>query len=114
MAKTALSNSIFLQGDATISRNVGVSTTTSTVAGTPGDIKFFASPSAGGYAGWVYTVDNDWYRFANVSTSSTENVSQLDRLGIASAAGPGAAELVIGLDNVEEYSSGYDAAQEMV
>ena len=104
-------NSIFLQGDATISRNVGVSTTTPTVAGTPGDIKFFASPSAGGYAGWVYTVDNDWYRFANVSTSSTENVSQLDRLGIASAAGPGAAELVIGLDNVEEYSSGYDAAQ---
>ena len=104
-------NSIFLQGDATISRNVGVATSTPTVAGTPGDIKFFASPSAGGYAGWVYTVDNDWYRFANVSTSSTENVSQLDRLGIASAAGPGDAELVIGLDNVKEYSAGYDAAQ---
>ena len=32
-----------------------------------GDIVYNANPNEGGYVGWVYTVENGWRRFGNVS-----------------------------------------------
>ena len=54
------SNSIFLQGDATVSRKYTVGISTPSLSGNPGDIVYNADPADGGYTGWVYSVDNDW------------------------------------------------------
>ena len=76
-------NSIFLQGDATVSRKYTVGVTQPTVSGNPGDIAYYADPNRGGYVGWIYTLENDWYRFGNISLSETENHMIFDRVGIA-------------------------------
>ena len=75
-------NSMFLQGDSTVSRKYTVGVTQPTLAGNPGDVVYFANPTKGGYIGWVYTTDNNWFRFGNVSASSTENAGIFDRIGI--------------------------------
>ena len=87
-------NSMFLQGDSTVSRKYTVGVTQPTLAGNPGDIVYFANPTKGGYIGWVYTTDNDWFRFGNVSVSSTENAGSFDRIGIGTTTA-GSAELFI-------------------
>ena len=87
-------NSMFLQGDSTVSRKYTVGVTQPTLAGNPGDVVYFANPTKGGYIGWVYTTDNDWFRFGNVSVSSTENAGQFDRIGIGTTTA-GSAELFI-------------------
>ncbi|NDG31602.1 hypothetical protein EB118_16235, partial [bacterium] len=76
-------NSIFLQGDATVSRKYTVGVTQPTVSGNPGDIAYYTDPNRGGYVGWIYTLENDWYRFGNISISETENHMIFDRVGIA-------------------------------
>ena len=76
-------NTIFLQGNATVSRKYTVGITQPTIAGNPGDIVYYADPNRGGYVGWIYTLENDWYRFGNVSISETENHMIFDRVGIA-------------------------------
>ena len=76
-------NSIFLQGDATVSRKYTVGVTQPTVSGNPGDIAYYADPNRGGYVGWIYTLENEWYRFGNISISETENHMIFDRVGIA-------------------------------
>jgi hypothetical protein len=76
-------NSIFLQGNATVSRKYTVGVTQPTVSGNPGDIAYYADPNRGGYVGWIYTLENDWYRFGNISISETENHMIFDRVGIA-------------------------------
>jgi hypothetical protein len=63
--------SLFLQGDATISRKYTVGISTPTNAGNPGDVVYQATPESGGTAGWIYTADNNWRRFGPVSTSTT-------------------------------------------
>ena len=63
------SNSLFLQGDATVSRKYTVGIATPSLAGNPGDVVYYANPTDGGYTGWVYSVDNAWRRFGNVSLS---------------------------------------------
>ena len=60
-------NSIFLQGNAVVSRNYTVGITTPTDAGNPGDVVYNANPTKGGTIGWTYTVDNSWYPFGAVS-----------------------------------------------
>ena len=60
-------NSLFLQGTTTVSRNYSVGVTQPTLAGNAGDVVFNANPTKGGYVGWVYTTDNNWFRFGNVS-----------------------------------------------
>ena len=87
-------NSMFLQGDSTVSRKYTVGVTQPTLAGNPGDVVYFANPTKGGYIGWVYTTDNEWFRFGNVSVSSTENAGQFDRVGIGTTTA-GSAELFI-------------------
>ena len=88
-------NSIFLQGDATVSRKYTVGVTQPTVSGNPGDIAYYADPNRGGYVGWIYTLENEWYRFGNISISETENHMIFDRVGIATTSA-GTSRLVIG------------------
>ena len=87
--------SLFLQGDATISRKYTVGTTEPTLAGNTGDIVYLDNPEKGGYIGWVYTTDNDWHRFGNVSISLTSNVYTFDQVGIATTS-PGNSKLLVG------------------
>ena len=59
--------SLFLQGDATISRKYTVGIATPTNAGNPGDVVYNANPTPGGILGWTYTTDNNWHTFGAVS-----------------------------------------------
>jgi hypothetical protein len=76
------SNHLFLQGDATVSRKYTVGGSTPSLAGNPGDVVYNANPEKGGYLGWVYTTDNEWYRFGNVSVSESGDISFFDQVGI--------------------------------
>jgi hypothetical protein len=78
--------SIFLQGNATVSRKYTVGIATPSLAGNSGDIVYNATPDKGGYLGWVYTNQNDWYRFGNVSLSQDSNVALFDQVGIGTTA----------------------------
>ena len=60
-------NNLFLQGSAIISRNITIGVGTPSLAGNPGDVVFNANPTSGGYAGWVFTTNNEWQRFGAVS-----------------------------------------------
>ena len=93
-------NSLFLQGSTTVSRNYSVGVTQPTLAGNAGDVVFNANPTKGGYVGWVYTTDNNWFRFGNVSASSTESSGIFDRIGIGTTT-PGGCELRIGSGRTE-------------
>ena len=88
-------SSVFLQGDATVSRKHTVGISTPILAGNPGDITYNANPVKGGYLGWVYTTDNDWYRFGNVSLEKNLNVGIFDKVGIATTS-PGLNTLQVG------------------
>jgi hypothetical protein len=88
-------NSIFLQGNAIVSRKYTVTTAEPTLAGNPGDVEYFDNPEKGGYLGWVYTKNNDWYRFGNISISKTANVYVFDQIGIGTTS-PGTSQLLIG------------------
>jgi len=88
-------NSFFIQGDATVAREVSVGIATPTVNGNPGDIKFFSDPSSGGFVGWVFTVENAWRRFGDVSMSASSDISIFDQVGVGTTT-PNANELQIG------------------
>ena len=76
-------NNIFIQGDATVSRKYTVGIATPALAGNPGDVVYNANPSAGGYVGWIYTTDNAWSRFGNVSVATSTSKAIFDTVGIA-------------------------------
>ena len=88
-------NNIFLQGDASISRKYTVGVTQPTIAGNPGDIVYYANPSRGGHAGWIYTLENDWYPFGNIGGSKDSNVGIFDQIGISTIS-PGNCTLRVG------------------
>ena len=75
-------NSLLLQGDANVSRKYTVGISTPFVAGNPGDVVYKDDPTKGGYLGWVYTTDNDWFRFGNISISKTQNIGIFDKVGV--------------------------------
>ena len=75
-------SSLFLQGDATVSRKYTVGISTPSLAGNPGDVVWNSDPSQGGYMGWVYTTNNAWRRFGNVSLSANANIAIFDRVGV--------------------------------
>ena len=81
--------SLYLQGDATVSRKQTVGISTPSLAGNPGDLTYNANPAKGGYVGWIYSTENDWYRFGNVSLSKNFNIQVFDQVGIATTT-PGA------------------------
>jgi hypothetical protein len=88
-------NSLFLQGDATVSRKYTVGITEPTLSGNPGDIVYLNNPEKGGYVGWIYTLDNDWYRFGNISISKNSNIGIFDQVGVATD-DPGDCKLRVG------------------
>jgi len=61
-------NSMFLQGNASVSRKITVGIATPSNAGNPGDVVFNANPANGGYVGWVYTTNNEWKTFGDISS----------------------------------------------
>ena len=75
-------NSLYLQGDATVSRKYTVGIATPSVAGNPGDIVYNQNPTKNGYIGWIYTTENDWYRFGVVGASQLSNIAIFDQVGI--------------------------------
>ena len=88
-------NSIFLQGDATVSRNYTVGVATPVTAGNPGDVVFNANPVEGDTVGWTYTTDNAWYPFGGVSLDQTSNVFIFDKVGVGTTT-PGDATFKVG------------------
>ena len=93
-------NSLYLQGDATVSRKYTVGISTPVAAGNPGDIVYNQNPSKNGYVGWIYTTENDWYRFGVVGASQLSNIAIFDQVGIATTS-PGDCKLKIsGLSTV--------------
>jgi len=88
-------NNLFLQGDATVSRRYTVGISTPALAGNPGDVVWYSDPTEGGYAGWVYTLQNDWRRFGSVSISKDLNIGIFDQVGIATTT-PGLSKLLVG------------------
>ena len=74
--------SLYLQGDAEISRKITVGISTPTVSGNLGDITNYTSPKQGEYAGWIYTQENTWKRYAPISLSLTSNNYKFDKLGV--------------------------------
>jgi hypothetical protein len=88
-------SSLLLQGDATVSRKYTVGITEPTLAGNPGDIVYLNNPNKGGYVGWIYTLDNEWFRFGNISISKDLNIGIFDAIGIATN-NPGLSKLLVG------------------
>ena len=88
-------NSLYLQGDTTVSRKYTVGISQPTLAGTPGDVVYYDNPTKGGYLGWVYTKDNAWYGFGNVSLEPNSFVGGFDKVGIATTS-PGTCSLKVG------------------
>jgi len=62
-------NSLYLQGDANISRKYSVGISKPTVPGNAGDVVYNSEPSSGGFLGWVYTNNNTWEEFGNISVN---------------------------------------------
>ena len=89
-------NNIFIQGDATVSRKYTVGIATPALAGNPGDVVYDANPSSGGYLGWVYTVENGWRRFGNVSTATSTSDGLFDTLGVSTSSITGDSKLQVG------------------
>ena len=56
-------NSIFLQGDRSVSRKFTVGVSEPTLAGTPGDVVYNGTPTTNGYTGWIYTTNSEWKPF---------------------------------------------------
>ncbi len=61
-------NSLFIQGNAQVSRKITVGIATPSEAGNPGDIVYNANPTSGGTVGWVYTTSNAWKTFGTISS----------------------------------------------
>jgi len=76
-------SSFYIQGDATVSRKYTVGISTPTVAGHAGDVVYNSEPTRGGELGWVYTKENSWHSFGNISLSSTSDEVIFDSVGIA-------------------------------
>ena len=75
-------SSLFLQGDAVVSRKQTVGISTPVLAGNPGDITWNANPDDGGYIGWVYTRNNSWKRIGSISLDENSTINVYDRVGI--------------------------------
>ena len=74
--------SVSIQGDATISRKYTVGIAPPTIAGNVGDVTYNSDPVSGGELGWVYTTNNGWYPFGNVSVDTSRDIVLFDGVGI--------------------------------
>lgn len=62
--------SIFIQGNAKVSRKYTVGFATPTSAGSPGDVVNQGLTTSGGHMGWVYTTDNVWRQYGQIQDTS--------------------------------------------
>ncbi len=76
------SNSLFLQGDATVSRNYTVGISVPVLAGNPGNVIWKANPSQGGTWGYVYTTDNAWRAMSPISLERDSSIFTFDKVGV--------------------------------
>jgi len=65
-------NSLFLQGDRTVSRKYTVGIATPTTSGNVGDVVYNATAVGNGMIGWVYTTDNQWETFGRVGLDGAD------------------------------------------
>ena len=77
-------SSLYLQGDALVSRNFTVGISTPTNAGNPGDVVTRSMPDSGGNFGWVYTANNQWEKFGIIGNNGSDPASGV---GISSDGG---------------------------
>ena len=89
------SNNLFLQGDATVSRNYTVGISVPVLAGNPGNVVWKANPSQGGTWGYVYTTDNAWRSMGPISLERDASIFTFDKVGIATT-GPGESTFQVG------------------
>jgi len=73
---------IYLQGNAEVSRQFTVGISTPFDSGNLGDFTYYTQPQEGEYAGWTYTKENAWRRFGPISLSLNSNDYRLDKLGV--------------------------------
>jgi len=88
-------NSLFLQGDATVSRNYTVGISAPVLAGNPGNVIWKANPSQGGTWGYVYTTDNAWRAMGLISLERDSSVFIFDKVGVGTTT-PGLNTLQVG------------------
>ena len=88
-------NHVFIQGDATVSRKYSVGIATPTNSATAGDVVWKAQPEEGGHHGWVYTTDNEWYPFGNISINKDKQIYIFDVIGVGTNS-PGTNTLQVG------------------
>ena len=67
-------NNLFIQGDATVSRNFTVGISAPVLAGNPGNVILKANPAQGGSLGYVYTTDNAWRAISPISLDRDQNI----------------------------------------
>ena len=75
-------NTLFIQGDATVSRNYTVGISVPTLAGNPGNVIWKANPSQGGTWGYVYTTDNAWRAMSPISLERDSSIFIFDKVGV--------------------------------
>lgn len=73
--------SLYLQGDASVSRKVTVGISTPTDAGNPGDTVIRSNPESGKSIGWVYTTSNRWEKFGVIGENQKD---PSNRIGVSS------------------------------
>jgi len=73
--------SLYLQGNASVSRNFTVGISTPTVAGNPGDVVTRSNPESGNSIGWVYTTSNRWEKFGIIGENQKD---PSNRIGVSS------------------------------
>ena len=88
-------NHVFIQGDATVSRKYSVGIATPTNSATAGDVVWKAQPEEGGHHGWVYTTDNEWYPFSNISIDKDKQIYIFDGVGVGTTS-PGTNTFQVG------------------
>ena len=88
-------NSLFLQGDATVSRNYTVGISAPVLAGNPGNVIWKANPSQGGTWGYVYTTDNAWRAMGLISLERDSSIFIFDKVGVGTTT-PGLNTLQVG------------------
>ena len=93
-------NSLFLQGNATVSRKITIRTTKPVLAGTPGDVVLYSDPGIststdGLIAGWVFTKQGTWNSFGAVSIDQNSKKVVFDGVGIGTTT-PGECTLKVG------------------
>ena len=88
-------NTLFIQGDATVSRNYTVGISAPVLAGNPGNVIWKANPVQGGTWGYVYTTDNAWRSMGPISLERDTSIFIFDKVGIATTS-PGDCTFKVG------------------